>query len=84
MNVHEREKEEMLKEGLERNVTLCLHNSFCKNRESNVDPLPCKQKIEEQKCWRTVSNSVRIANDVLQDTETESAESMSQEEEMEH
>ena len=72
-----REKEEMLKEDLERNVTLCL-------RESNVDPLPCcKQRVEKQKCWRTASNSVRIANDVLQDTETESAESMSQEEEME-
>ena len=27
-----REKEEMLKEDLERNVTLCLHNSFCRNR----------------------------------------------------
>ena len=73
-----KEKEEMLKEVLER-------NSFCRNRESNVDPLPCcKQRVEEQKCWRTASNSVIIANDVLQDTETESAESMSQEEEMEH
>ena len=80
-----KEKEEMLKEDLERNVTLCLHNSFCRNRESNVDPLPCcKQKVEEQKCWKTASNSVRIANDVLQDTETEIAESVSQEEEMEH
>ena len=80
-----REIEEMLKEDLERNVTLCLHNSYCRNRDSNVDPLPCcKQKVEEQKCWRTDSNSVRIATDVLQDTETESAESMSQEEEMEH
>ena len=79
------EKAEMLKEDLERNVTLCLHNSFCRNRESNVDPLPCcKQRVEEQKCWRTASNSVRIANDVLQDTETESAESASQEEEIEH
>ena len=78
-----KEKEEMLKEDLERNVTLCLHKSFCRNRESN--PLPgCKQRVEEQKCWRTASNSVRIANDVLQDTETESAESMSQEEEMKH
>ena len=78
-------KEELLKEDFERNVTLCLHNSFCRNRESNVDPLLCcKQRVEEQKCWRTASNSVRIANDVLQDTETESAESMSQEEEMEH
>ena len=80
-----REKEEILKEDLERNVTLCLHNSFCRNRESNVDPLPCsKQRVEEQKCWRTAFNSVRIATDLLQDTETKSAESMSQEEEMEH
>ena len=80
-----REKEEMLKEDLERNVTLCLHNSFCRNRESNVDPLPCcKQRVEDQKCWRTASNSVRIAYDVLQDIETESVESMSQEEAMEH
>ena len=30
-----------------------------------------------------LEDSVRIANDVLQDTETESAESKSQEEEME-
>ena len=27
-----REKKEMLKENLERNVTLCLHNGFCRNR----------------------------------------------------
>ena len=75
----------MLEENLERNVTLCLHNSFRRNRETNVDPLPyCKQRVEEEKCCRTASNSVRIATDVLQDTETESAESMSQEEEMEH
>ena len=73
----------MLKEDLEKNVTLCLHNSFCRNRESNVDPLPgCKQRVEEQKCRRTASNSVSIPNDVLQDTETESTESVSQEEEM--
>ena len=66
-------------------MTLCLHNSFCRNGETNVDPLPCcKQRVEEQKCWRTASNSVRIATDVLQDTETENGESMSQEEEMEH
>ena len=80
-----KEKEEMLNEDLERNVTFCLHNSLCRNRESNVDPLPCcKQKVEGQKCWRTASNSVRIANNVLQDTKIESAESMSQEDEMEH
>ena len=80
-----REKEEMLKEHLERNVTWCLHNSFCRNRESNVDPLPCsKQRVEEQKCWRTASNSVRLAYNVLQDTKIESSQSMSQEEETEH
>ena len=66
-------------------MTLCLHNSFCRNRESNVDTLPCcKQRVEEQKCWRTASNSVRIATDVLQDTKNEFAESMSQEEEKKH
>ena len=80
-----REKEVMLKKDLERNVTLCLHNSFCRNRETNVDPLPCcKQRVEEQKCWRTASNSVKVAKDVLQDTGTGSAESMPREEEMEH
>ena len=64
-----KEKAEILKEDLERNVTLCLYNSFCRNRESNVDPLPCcKQRVEEQKCWKTASNSVRIIKDVLQDT----------------
>ena len=81
----EKEKEEMLKEDLERNLTLCLHNSFCRNRESNVIPIPCcKQRVEEQKCWRTASNSARIAKDVLQDTKVESVESRSQQEEMEH
>ena len=80
-----REKEEMLKEDLERNVRICRHNSFCRNRESNVDPLPCcKQRVEKQKCWRTASSSVIIATDLLQDTENESAESMSGEMEMEH
>ena len=46
-----REKEELLKEELEGKVTLCLHNSFCRNRGPSVDPLPCcEQRIEEQKC----------------------------------
>ena len=67
-----REREEMLKEDLGRNVTLCLHNSFCRNRETNFDPLPCcKQRVEDQKCWRTAFNSVRKATDVLQDNEEE-------------
>ena len=45
-----REKEETLKEELERNVTLCLQNSFYRNSESNIDPLPCcKQRVKEQK-----------------------------------
>ena len=78
-----REREEMLKEDLERNVTLCLHNSFWRNRETDVDPLSCcKQRVEEQKCWSSASNSARLATDVLQDLETESAESVLQKEEM--
>ena len=81
----ERENEEMLKEDLERNVTLCLHSSLCRNRENNVDPLPCcKQRTKGRRAevLECASNSVRVATDVLQDTETESAESISQEEEI--
>ena len=75
-----REEDKVLKEDLEKNVTLCLHNRLCRIRESSVDPLTCcKQRVEEQKCWKTVSNIVRLATDVLQDTGAESAESMSQE-----
>ena len=42
-----REKEEKLKEDLERNVTLCLYNSFCRNMQTNIDPLSCcRQRLE--------------------------------------
>ena len=74
----------MLMKDLERNVTLCLHNSFCRKSETNVDPLPdCKKGVEEQRCWRTASNSLRMATDVLRDVANESAEAMLQEEDME-
>ena len=46
-------------------------------------PPCCKQRVEEQRCWRSASNIDRMATDVLQDTETESAYSMSEEEDME-
>ena len=36
-----REREQTLEEDLEKKVMLCLHNSFCRNRETNVDHLPC-------------------------------------------
>ena len=39
-----REKDEALNEDPERNVTLCLHNSFCRNRETSGDPLPFVKK----------------------------------------
>ena len=61
----------------ETNVTLC------RNKETTVDPLPCcKQSVEEQRCWMITSKSVRMATDVLEDTETESSESLPQEEKM--
>ena len=49
--VTEDEKKEVLRADLERNVNLCLHNSFCRNREQkvNVDLLPCcKPRLLEQ------------------------------------
>ena len=64
-----REREEKLKKDLERNVTWRHDNSFCRNRETSVDPLPCcKQRVEEQRCWRLASNSIRMATGGLQNT----------------
>ena len=51
-------------------------NSFCNSSECSSHAV--------KRTSRTGECSVRIATDVLQDTETESAESMSQEQEMEH
>ena len=46
------EGEEILKKDLESNAMLCPHNSFCRNKGTNVDPLLCwKQRVEEQRCW---------------------------------
>ena len=78
------EREELLTKNLERKVTLCLLNSFCRNVETNLNPLPCwKQRVKKKRCWRTASNRARMATYVVQDTETEITESMSQEEDME-
>ena len=52
--VTEDEKKEVLRADLEKNVSLCLHNSFCRNREQkvNVDLLPCcKPRLLEQESW---------------------------------
>ena len=72
--VTENEKREVLRADLERNVSLCLHNSFCRNREQkvNVDLLPCcKPRLLEQENWGTARNSMEILEKVLEDSETE-------------
>ena len=59
--VTEAEKREVLRADLERNVSLCLHNSFCRNREQkvNVDLLPCcKPRLLEKESWGTARNSI--------------------------
>ena len=68
----EQEKKEVLQDDLERNVCLCLHNSFCSNRKQivNVDLLPCcKQRLREQESWGTVRNSVEKLQKVREDSE---------------
>ena len=68
------EKREVLIADLERNVSLCLHNSFCRNREQkvNVNLLPCcKPRLLEQESWGTASNSVDMLEKVLENSETE-------------
>ena len=70
----EAEKKEVLQADLERNVSLGLHNSFCRNREQkvNVDLLPCsKPRLLEQESWGTARNSVDILEKVLEDSEAE-------------
>ena len=42
-----REKEKKLKENLESNVTFCVRNSLCRNRETTVDPIPRYEQIVE-------------------------------------
>ena len=43
------EREELLTKNLERKVTLCLLNSFCRNVETNLNPLPCwKQRVKKR------------------------------------
>ena len=59
--VTEAKKGEVLQADLERNVSLCLHSSFCRNwdQKVNVDLLPCcKSRLLEQESWDTARNSV--------------------------
>ena len=72
--VTETEKREVLRADLERNVSLCLHNIFCRNWEQkvNVDLLPCcKPRLLEQESWWTARNSTGMLEKVLDDSETE-------------
>ena len=69
----EAEKTDVLRADLERNVSLCLHNSFCRNREQkvNADLLPCcKPRLLEQESWGTARNSVDMLEKDLEDSET--------------
>ena len=59
---------------LERNVSRCLHNSFCRNREQkvNVNLLPCcKPRLSEQESWGTARNSMDMLEKDLEDSEAE-------------
>ena len=72
--VTEDEKKEVLRADLERNVSLCLQNSFCRNREQKVivDLLPCcKPRLLEQESWGTARNSLDMLEKVLEDSEAE-------------
>ena len=65
--VTEDEKKELLRADLERNVSLCLHNSFCRDREQkvNVDLLSCcKPRLLEQESCGTARNSMDMLEKV--------------------
>ena len=68
----ERERKEVLQAVLERNVSLCLQNSFCRNREQKVNVdllLCCKQRLLEQESWDRARNSVDMLQKELEDGE---------------
>ena len=70
--VTEQEKKEVLQADLERKVSLCLHNSVCRNREQkvNVDLLPCcKLRLLEQEIWGRAHNSDDKLLKVLENSE---------------
>ena len=63
----EEEKKEVLQADLERNVSLCLQNNLCRNREQkmNVDLLPCcKPRLLKPEGWGTARNSVDMLQKV--------------------
>ena len=65
-------KKKVLQADLEQNVSLCLHNSFYRNREQklNVDLMPCcKPRLLEQESWGRARNSVDMLLKVLDDIE---------------
>ena len=71
------EKREVFQTDLERNVSLCLHNSFCNNREQkvSVDLLPCcKPRLLQQVSWGTARISVDMLKKVLEDNEADEQE----------
>ena len=66
----ESENKEALQAGLERNVSLFLHNSFSRNQEQKlkVDLLPCcKQRLLEQESGGMARNSVDMLQKELED-----------------
>ena len=68
----ETEMREVLRADLERNVNLCVHNSFCRNREQevNVDLLSCcKPRLLEQESWGTARSSMDLLEKVLEESE---------------
>ena len=45
-------RESILEEDMAKNVSLSLHNSFCRNRESKVKGLPNQaRRLQEQREW---------------------------------
>ena len=68
----ENEQKRVLQADLERNMSLCLHNSFRRNREQkvNVDLLPCfEQRLLEQESWGLALNTVDMLQKGLEDSE---------------
>ena len=65
-------RESILEEDLAKNVSLSLHNSFCRNRESKVKGLPNQTKrLQEQREWMRSYEQLKAGEELVISSDVE-------------
>ena len=67
-------RESILEDDLANNVSLSLHNSFCRNRESKVKGLPNQAKrLQEQREWMRSNEQLKAWEEIVIGSDDEEA-----------